>query len=98
MFGCIDWDGWILPCGKDGRAWPQESPFFMQKECNSSPFDHFMGTANCLKYKLLTDLGYSLVIPIVNTCASGPDKDISPVILSRLVCVSGNLLFGKLKV
>ena len=56
-FGRIDWVGWRLARGEDGRGWstrgPQEiHPYLVQNECDSSPFDHqsilmkdhFMGT------------------------------------------------------
>ena len=53
----VDWVGWRLARGEDGRDWPtrglQKISIFMQNECDSSPYDHksnlmqdhFMGTA-----------------------------------------------------
>ena len=61
MFGRIDWVGWRLARGEDGRGWPSrvlqgDPPFLVHNECDSSPFDHqsillkdyFMGTAKII--------------------------------------------------
>ena len=91
-FGRLDWVGWRLVRGEDGRGWPTSQsatgdPLFLtQKECHSSPFDHqsklmkdhFMGT--------ITSFEISIFFTFLNNgCVSGYHRScVLPIVLGLL--------------
>ena len=91
-FGRLDWVGWRLVRGEDGRGWPTSQsatgdPLFLtQNECHSSPFDrqsklmkdHFMGT--------ITSFEISIFFTFLNNgCVSGYHRScVLPIVLGLL--------------